>query len=305
MRTIVGVGAGLLLAAVGCTHYQHVRDNPTATPVAAAGAPKAADLVTYLNQTSRNVQAIQCTRLAMDCKEGKQGVGVDGMLVCQKDRNFRLKGSVLGSPAVDIGSNKEEFWYWIKEVKPVPYVFHCSYEDLGRGGVQLPFPFQPDMIVAALGMGKYDENGKYRVVMPPNKNYFELIEDAISPQGERVQKVTAFNSRTVDVKRGQPQVIAYALRDMQGKTICQATIQEVQSKDGVVLPRRLTLSWPAQQMEMKMTLSDVTVVNNLAPERATRLFQRSDLGSLPSFDLARRTPDGRPSSLIRASAPTR
>jgi hypothetical protein len=206
---------------------------------------------------------------------------------------------------VDIGSNGTEFWYWIKEVKPVPYVFHCSYEDLGRGGVQLPFPFQPDMIVAALGMGKYDENGKYRVVMPPNKNYFELIEDAVSPQGERVQKVTAFNTRTVDVKRGQPQVIAYALRDMQGKTICQATIQEVQYKDGAVLPRRLTLSWPAQQMEMKMTLSDVTVVNNLDPARAARLFQRSDLGNLPSFDLARRAPDGRPSSLIRASAPTR
>jgi hypothetical protein len=303
-RIFAGVGVGLLLTALGCTHWRPGGDVGRTPVGVTAGKPDAARLVAYLNQNAERVKCIQSTRVAMDCKEGNQAVGVDGMLVCQKPRNFRLKGYVLGKPAVDIGSNDSEFWYWISEAKPVPYVFHCSYEELGRGNVRLPFPFQPDMIVAALGMGSYNPAGKYQVVAPPGKNYVELIEDAVSPQGQPVKKVTVFNSKEVSPERGQPQVIAYVLRDVQGQPICQATIQEVQQKDGVILPRRLTLNWPAQNMQMKMSLSDVSVVNNLDPTRATRLFQRSDLGNLPSFDLARRVPDGQPSSLIRASGRT-
>ncbi len=303
-RIFAGVGLGLLLASAGCTHWPHTRDNVGTQVASAAPAPDAARLVAYLNGNADQVKAIQSTRVAMDCKEGNQAVGVDGMLVCEKDRKFRLKGYVVGKPAVDIGSNDGEFWYWISEAKPVPYVFHCSYEALGRGNVRLPFPFQPDMIIAALGIGHYDPNGKYQLVMPSGKNYMELVEDAVSSQGQPVKKVTVFNRTKVSPERGQPQVIAYALRDAQGKDICLATIQEVQVKDGAILPRRLTLNWPAQNMQMKMHLSDVTVVNNLDPKQP-RLFQRSDLANLPAFDLARRAPDGQPSSLIRASSPVR
>ena len=301
MRQIfAGVGVGLLLTAAGCNHWRPGPHNNGGGPVSVtAGKPDPVLLVKYLNENARLVQCVQSTRVAMDCQEGNQGAAVDGMLVCQKPRNFRLKGSAFGKPAVDIGSNKDEFWYWISQAKPVPYVFHCSYDALGRGNVRLPFPFQPDMIIAALGIGEYNPNGKYQVVM--GKNYFELVEDAVSPEGQPVKKATVFNKTTVSAERGQPQVIAHVLRDMQGKTICQATIHEVQVKDRAVLPRRLTLDWPAQKMRMKMTLSDVSVVNNLDSNRADRLFQRSDLSNLPSFDLARRVPDGQPSSLIRAS----
>jgi hypothetical protein len=311
-RTFAGIGVALLLTAAGCNHLRTAPGNGGGPPVVAVGAgkPDAASLVRYLNENADKAQAIQVNRVAMDCREGTQAVGVDGYLVCKGPRYFRLKGQVLGKPAVDIGSNDSEFWYWISKVEPTPYVFHCSYEDLGRGGVRLPFPFQPDMIIAALGIGRYDPNGKYQVVTYRDKNYFELVEDAVSPQGQQVKKVTAFNSRTVDVSRGQPQIIGYTLKDLQGATICQATIQEVQvvkvpgAKDGAVLPRRLVLSWPAQKMEMKMNLSDVAVVNTLDSNRPG-LFQRSDLSKLPSFDLARRAPDGQPSSLIRASGPAR
>jgi hypothetical protein len=303
MRQIfAGVGVGLLLTAAGCNHWRPGPNNNGGGPVSVtARQPDVQSLVEYLNRNAEKAHTIQSTRVAMDCQEGNQAVGVDGMLVCKYPRDFRLKGSAFGKPAVDIGSNDSEFWYWISEAKPVPYVFHCSYDALGRGNVRLPFPFQPDMIIAALGIGKYDRNGKYQLVMPAGKKYLELVEDAVSPEGQPVKKVTVFNRTEVHPERGQPQVIAHVLRDARGKPICQATIHEVQVKDGAVLPRRLTLEWPAQKMRMKMTLSDVSVVNNLDANRAARLFQRSDLSNLPSFDLARRVPDGQPSSLIRAS----
>src|SRR5262249_57670564 len=112
--------------------------------VVTGGVPTAEDLVYYLNFNARKVQAVQCNRLEIDCKQGNQGVGLDGLLACEKPRNFRLKAKLLGQPGVDIGSDGDrEFWYWISKAEP-PYLYHCSYEEFGRGGVRMPFPFQPD-----------------------------------------------------------------------------------------------------------------------------------------------------------------
>ena len=57
----------------------------------------------------------------------------------------------LARKVADFGSNDREFWYWISEDKP-PNLYHCSYSDLSRGNVRLPFPLHPDWILEALGM---------------------------------------------------------------------------------------------------------------------------------------------------------
>jgi hypothetical protein len=290
----VGLGMALLTPAAGCNLLPIFspggRDN-IARPVATR-TPDATALVKYMNDNAALVQAVRCNRVAIDCKQGRQSIGLDGLLICQKPKNFRLKAQVLGSPAVDIGSNSEEFWYWIKEGKP-PYVFHCSYADLGTGRVELPFPFQPDMLVAALGIAEYDPAGKYEVRPAPSGKYLELIETTRSSQGEPVHRVTVFASHQVPA--GQPQVLAHVLRDSKGKLICQANIHAVQVErtTRVPLPTKVTLEWPAQELKMTLSMSDLQPVN-LQPEQSARMFSRGEL-EYATFDLARRvvdTPDG-------------
>jgi hypothetical protein len=303
MRQVsASVGVGIVLLAAGCNLSPHKRDQTGGIGRLPADTPTAAQLVAYLNENAGRIQAVRCNRVAMDCTQNNQAVGLDGSLVCQKPRNFRLKAKVLGQPGVDIGSNKDEFWYWISKDNP-PYVNHCSYQDLSRpGGVDLRFPFQPDMIVAALGMADYNPNGKYEVkTYPQYPKYLELIESAVSPQGEPVQKVTVF--RRDRVATGQPQVEAYALKDARGGLICKATIQEIQvTREGVVLPRKVALVWPAQRIEIKLQLFDMQIVQ-IDPQQAERYFQRTDLSTLQSFDLARRVVDG--PGAQRASFPPR
>src|SRR4051812_23111948 len=111
MRTLIArVGLGLVLltpAVAGCNLFplmnkdrvEPERKDPGRTPDAAA-------LVEYLNNNASRVQAVQCTRVAIDCKQGRQAIGLDGMLVFEKPRNFRLRAMVVGQPTVDIGSNE-------------------------------------------------------------------------------------------------------------------------------------------------------------------------------------------------------
>src|SRR3954452_7310048 len=159
MRQITaGVGLGIVLLAAGCGLSPQNRGNSPQTRVPPQ-KPTVPALVAYLNDNADKVQAVQSTKVSIDCKQGNQSVGLDGMLACQKPRNFRLKAKLLGQSGVDVGSNGEEFWYWISKDDP-PYLYHCSYQELARG-VSIPFPFQPDMIVAALGMASYNPNDRY------------------------------------------------------------------------------------------------------------------------------------------------
>jgi hypothetical protein len=195
---------------------------------------------------------------------------------------------VVGQPKMDIGSNDNEFWYWISEIRP-PYVYHCSYAEMARGGVRLPFPFQPEMVMAALGMAEYDPNKPYRIKESPQ--YLELTEETISTDGKPVDKVVVFNRLQV-TRPGQPQVVAHKLIDKQGKVICQAVVSQVtvNQETGAVVPQRVTLSWPELKMQMVLTL-DRPQVRAFDAQSTGRLFQRTNL-THQTFDLARQAVDG-------------
>lgn len=259
-----------------------------AAPVA-TGNPTAEQMVAYLNDNARRLQTIQCNQVAIDSKQGNQNIpGLDGLLVVQKPRQFRLKAKVLGQPAVDLGSNQQEFWYWISKAEPVPYVFHCDYQAMDRGQVRMPIPIQPEMILAAMGISEYDPARQYEVKQVGNQT--ELIEKMMSPQGRPVTRATVF-LRT-PAQPGKPQVLGHVLRDEQGKDICSVSIQEVQihRQTGAILPQKIRFVWPSEQLEMTMRFGEF-ITPELSPDRAQRMFTRQDLTNLPGFDLATWTPD--------------
>ena len=296
MRSIVaGAALGVLSIAVGCNIAPHRRDANGRVPVDDA-LPTTTQLVKYLNDNAKRLadgDALRCTNLSIDAKANGQSVGLGGTMMCQKPRNFRLMAKLVGQPAVDIGSNDKEFWYWISKNEP-PHLFHCSYEALNRGTV-IPFPFQPDMVVAALGLANYDETKKYEMKAYPN--YIELIQSGTSPQGQPIQNVTVFN-RT-ETQAPAPQVIAHVLKDAKGNILCKATIRRVQidRTTKTAWPQEVIFSWPAQKIEMKMQLNGIDVVK-MDAQKADRLFTRNNL-SYQSYDLATGTLDA---GLQRAGA---
>ena len=286
---LVGLGAfSVLILASGCRR-EMVPDPPAA--VSKTGKPTTADLVAYLNHNAQLVQSIKSPRLEIQAKQGNESIGLDGSLFCQKPRDFRLRATVAGANAVDIGSNNQEFWFWISQGKDedgVARVHYCSYADMAAGKARMPFPFQPDMIVAALGMGDYDPQKEYTI--REDKETVSLVEKAVSAQGQPVQKVTQFNKLTV--KPNKPQVIAYYLLDDKGNEICKATVLDVQTVGGAVVPQHVKLVWKTQQIEMSMRLFN-TEVNKIDAPLAAKLFSRSGL-SIPASNLAKGpdTPSG-------------
>jgi hypothetical protein len=280
--TALGLATVALLA--GCHNWPNLRSHDAAPQARGpVETPDAVSLVNSLNDNSRRLVSLQAADVDILAKEGSQQVGLAGVMSCTKPRNFRLQANVFGSQAVDMGSNDQEFWYWISKADP-PYLVHCSYQDLAKPGTYLPFPFQPDWVVEALGMGEYNPQGKYEVRAKGNVVY--LIEQTNSAQGQPVNKVTVFSYTASS--QGRPQVVAHVLQDANGKEICSARILDVKydQASGAVYPHRIKLSWPAQKIEMSMILDSVRVNTLNDQARVAALFTRPRLANVPTIDLA-------------------
>jgi hypothetical protein len=292
---IAGASLVVLLFAFGCNYAPHRRDLPPGGGLVTDNAtPTAKNLVEYLNENAKRIdnnQAVTCQNVPIDVIADGQKFGISSQMCCQTPRNFRLSGKVLGNPAVDIGSNDKEFWYWISRNQP-PYLCHCSYEAMANGA-KIPFPFQPDMVVNALGLAQYDPAKDYRMnIMDDKKGHkaIELTEQTVSAQGQRIQKVTVFNAQRATLP--QPQVIAHILKDERGTVICVAEIRKVQQvgAKGLIIPKEIAFRWPEQKLQMTMRLENPQVVTMTA-QKAADLFTRQNL-HYQSLDLATGRLDG-------------
>lgn len=276
------LGLALGLAAVGCAPGSRIgfmRDNSTNNrhPLE---RPTVASLVDALKHNSSQIKSLECNEVRLEYRQGLQSYGADAKLACQKPRNFRLGVFAAASQQVDMGSNDQEFWYWIQKNDP-PYVYRCSYQDFERG-VELPFPFQPEWIMEGLGMGEYGAYERYE--LRETKNTWEIVEKSQNSRGQRIAKVTEFS------KQNRPQVRGFKLLDHQDREVYTARIDDTYTIGGVVVPKRVAFSWPEQKLSINMWIgrtSDHVVLNGqIPPERAGLLFSRSTLSNITTIDLA-------------------
>jgi hypothetical protein len=294
MRQIaITLSFGVLLLLTGCPMFQK-KSNPDYRAPAVSAAPTAGELVAVLNDNAHKIQSVGVRYLDIDCAQGAQSVGLRGWMYCQKPRSFRMTAELAGNTEVDIGSNDQEFWYWIRRNEP-PYLFHCSHDEFAKGRVNLQVPFQPEWIMEALGMAEYDPTKPYQVVAA--KNSIELIEPAVLPQGQHVNKITVFT-------RGQNgvQVTGHALRDAQNKEICTATIVRSQqdAATGASVPKVVELKWEAEHLRMKLQMQNATV-NGMEGQRNRDIYARPNNKEIQPYDLAGGVTLGAPGAVRRLS----
>lgn len=279
----------LLLGCVPSFVRNKSQDNFKPDDIVPADQPSAKELVRYLNDQSALIDTFHAKDISVDARvNGESTPDVSGWLICQKPLNFRLTAKFLGMSQIDFGSNSERFWYWIKQ-SPDQAVVTLSHQDY-KNGTRLPFPFQPEWVLEALGMATYDAeatNFEVRVLA----RTFELSEPGKSPQGEPIRKVVILDRRRT-LTPPVPRVKAYQIRDMKDQIVCEAKILEtkavnISKTESIAAVRKLSLEWPAQKMLMTMTLDSVEINNTPTPKKVADFFTVPKISGYKEVDLAR------------------
>lgn len=281
LRTI-GLGLAILLL-TGCESTRWNWLKPGGDVAAKNHAPaNVKAVVEYLNDNARRVQTVRVDDMSIDASLGSQSIGLQGRMLAEKPRNFRMKATLLGKDEVDIGSNSNEFWFWAQR-NPEPYQYFCSYKDFQAGQAKMmPLPIQPEWVMEALGLGPFGPPEKYKLEAA-GQGTIKLVETTTTSQGLAVRKVIVMNSK--EVKPPQPQVTAFLLLDERnGQELCSAHILSTRQdrNTGAILPHKLELRVPSQKVSMALKLDGLSVNGQLN----AAAFQREPIAGVQQYNLA-------------------
>ncbi len=255
----------------------------------------APDLVGYLNRQAKHLDVVRYTDVSIDVQvNGKNYTLGNSFLICAKPRNLLLSGGKLVmDDIVNLGSNDREFWMYTRF--PDATYLYCSHSDFQQGRGQLPFPFDTDWALQALGMATYDPNTPYKVETDYKNKEHQLISEGVTPQGTPFRKVVVFSA--FEASGTRPQVKRHLILDTTGKTIAMADVKEVatvvvgldpqtQQKVYASVPTRVALNWPQQQFRMEMRMRTPKVNERLTDAEMTKLFTKPRMGDVEPINLA-------------------
>ena len=251
------------------------------------------ELVNYLNRESEKLTSVSCSRVMIDVTGANTASLNDSSLICRKPKDFSLVGGkkLLGD-IVKVGSNSDEFWVYSKY--PDPKYIYCSHADFQRGAAQLPFPFDTEWALQALGMSFYDPNLPYRVEADPVKQEHRLSYESTTPQGATVRNVVVFAAHAI--ADNEPRVRQHLITDAGGKTVATASIKSVTTlntgrpKTGekeafVQVPTEVVLEWPQQQLRMRLKLHSPKINEPISAADARELFTRPAISGVTPVNL--------------------
>ncbi len=234
------------------------------------------DLEEFVAEHNRNAEAIQSLEAQPSIVAylpRRPPMHADGKMALERPRNFDLSLYHWNDLKGDIGSNGEEFWYWVAQSDP-PNIYWCRYDELEASA--LPVTFQPDWIIDALGLKPItrDEAEAIRVrdgvargttvlSFPPVRSQGEpyLREMIVSNSDRRVQKLLIYSEKP-------KALIAEAVPSKY--TACSGD-PAAPSRLTCYLPQKLKLDWKREQLVLDATLGEVKV-NQFDHSRSANLF---------------------------------
>ena len=141
-------------------------------PFINTNVPQAPVVFTQPGMTARQVvDAMQANAQRINQLESSVSVNVDGLprltgnLVIQTPKNLRLKAGLLGMTemGVDVGSNDDVFWVWIKATAPGQQsnLYYARHDEYANSNAKKAIPLEPQWILDAIGLIQFNQDEQF------------------------------------------------------------------------------------------------------------------------------------------------
>lgn len=191
--------------------------------------------------------------------------------------NFRLTARLpIGSDEIDLGSNNELLWFWVKRNSP-PALYFCRHDQFATSGAKQMLPVDPTWIGDALGLVELNPDATYEGPLVGKEGSLELTSRISSPAGPMTRVIT------VDATRAW--VLEQHLYDATGQLVASAKSSDFRYDDvaNVSLPRKVTIRVPASELALTIDVGKVAV--NVPVPNRTLMYTPPSLANYPRVDL--------------------
>lgn len=313
MRVALRLAFALIaaLAMAGCRAAGVAPSGPTPPP-----RPKLSfgfdDFVREHNQNARLIKTVDARpsiEVTMISPEGEErSGGVNGRLKILQPTNFKLELATMTSNVADIGSNDEQFWFWVQD-RENKHVYYCDYADLPTSEVAPTY--QPDWIVRAMGLRPItpDEAAVARVSPGPEPGTtlirFPAPRDGGGASYAREIVVSDLTNRVTELRIfdrdgktpiGLAEISSYRDIPIPAKDDAAATATNGESRSEpktLHIPDHLVLTWKRERLKLDITLpaKSLTLNQPIAEEKRAALFVQPKFRGYTPLDLAQASRD--------------
>ncbi len=272
-----------LLSSSGATCQRQMLVNPFGTPGPAAPQvlmenASRDQIIAAVNQNSSRIRSLTITGATITVPDTLGLPLLSGNIAAERPNHFRLTaGTAVTGQEIDLGSNDELFWIWIRRNQP-PGVYFCRHSQFANSNIRQMMPVEPSWLLAALGMIDIEPATVFDGPLPRGDGTVELRTWLPSASGT-LQRVVVIDAR-------RAWVVEQHVYDPSGKTLLASAVAETHRYypvEQVSLPELLSIRLPTANIAFKINMGTAQI-NQLAVDR-TQLFTMPTPPGVQQFDL--------------------
>lgn len=233
-------------------------------------------VIAVVNQNAAKVQNYQTNNATISVPGNALVPALRGNIAAERPNKLRLQASTaISGPEVDLGSNEELFWFWVKRNEP-PAVYFSRHDQFTGSAAQQVMPIEPSWLLDALGFMQFAPTDFHEGPVPHGNGTLEIRSVVQSRLGPLTRNTV------IDAKRAW--VLQQHIYDGRGTLLASATARSHQFYPtvGASLPQEIDVSLPLAQMALTIDVGTVQI-NQLAPNPA--LWQLPVLTGYPQMNL--------------------
>jgi len=212
-------------------------------------APTPEQVAQVVNGNSLQIQSLLATGATLS---GSGFPMLRTNLAFQRPKRFRLQAELLTSAELDVGSNDDLYWFWVKRSEP-PAVYYCRREQFALSPARQMIPIEPDWLIEAMGVVEFDPALPHEgpIVLPDGR--LEIRTYRETPAGPVIK------STIVHAESGW--VLEQRFYDAANRLVARAVASRHQRDplSGVTLPGVVDISCPLAQFSVRIDLGKVEV----------------------------------------------
>lgn len=293
-------GSLLLLVGPGCHlgQRQPAPAAPRAEPLVSQVDAQAARFVAQHNRNANLIRSMEAQQLGVTLNGRRLTTHMNGFMAMERDRNFSLELKAMGSSKANIGSNDQEFWFWVDDEDNTLYT--CDYRDLDK--CRLAATFQPDWIMEAMGLRPFSDREAKTLSPKPSPTLpggIVLTQHRPDARGPGFIKETTVNKdgqitehRLLDADR-KDLAVAKVYSWTKAKVVDPAGASEGDAGseavgNTVVVPTSFRLEWKQEKIRLDITIETKRLAINRSydEERRLALFSEPTIEGASKQNLA-------------------
>jgi hypothetical protein len=168
-------------------------------------------------------------------------------------RRFRLQArTAVSGDELDIGSNDDLFWLWVRRHEP-PVLLFCRHDRYAQSSARRLLPIRAEQMPELLGLVTFAATDRHEGPFPLPDGRIEIRSHVDEAAGERLVKSTILDGITGLVQEQH-------LFTVDGRRIASArtTGHRVDAASGAALPRIVEVQWPEPGIEFKLEIAAVS-----------------------------------------------